>query len=598
MEDILMSFPFLISAEAIVWSKGKKSLFLDENMSTLLEDPANLKKFYGDPQLTIAAVKKLKEKGFVVSNIGKFGITFKGSRQSFRDYFKVEINVKDPASVTAFAAGNDGASKEPVKQFDPKNTDFADLLARITLLQPVKYNDGEDESPNVKGINNTNFLTPEMIKQHLQENPDNQLPNELSKFDAREVTVAIADSGFYLEHPYFKKNYSFLQLEPKLLQSLKDDESKFDNNDHDTIVNNLKIKKKELEVAIEDRSWADSEVVVTPQQKKDLLEKMGRLDKRIDLLKLQIDDLDFDRVKTEAGHWENYKNTGHGTQVITCLLSIVNNVKLILGYNVTNLLIDDLKEFVKIPDAPLSAKPNVYSISCDGGMTDRMIATMSDNLTKGCIYVFAVGNAKSKMSDDIWKGLLGLDIILVGGAFWRVSGPNSPRELTASEYTRGKVIGKRKIPDICALSGQSKMPYLVLPVHKNSGWAELSRKKEDSDTVSCGEGWILVRGASSMAAPQVAGVCALLKQRHHGITATEVKEILNATSIKIKNGKTADDVKMEDIGAGLVDLPKALSMASVKAALLSEKGQLSEVQFKEAEKACNEYLKGVKIWTD
>jgi subtilisin family serine protease len=75
------------------------------------------------------------------------------------------------------------------------------------------------------------------------------------------------------------------------------------------------------------------------------------------------------------------------------------------------------------------------------------------------------------------------------------------------------------------------------------------------------DGWAVISGTSA-AAPQIAGVCALLKQAQPSLSPTLVKQILIASARDVKKGKSCMGDRAgkgfdSATGAGLVDAYKA-----------------------------------------
>jgi subtilisin family serine protease len=117
---------------------------------------------------------------------------------------------------------------------------------------------------------------------------------------------------------------------------------------------------------------------------------------------------------------------------------------------------------------------------------------------------------------------------------------------------------------------QPEAAYIMLPVESN---AEIDRvgasdkddfgNAKDPDGTKPKDGWATFSGTSA-AAPQLAGVCALLLQKNPGLTPAEVKAVLRRTCRDVING-TANDASNEGVpvtagtgtdgatGTGLVD---------------------------------------------
>ncbi len=150
------------------------------------------------------------------------------------------------------------------------------------------------------------------------------------------------------------------------------------------------------------------------------------------------------------------------------------------------------------------------------------------------------------------------DVIAVGGVTLNEDG-----SLEASNYASSfssKLFPGRDSPDLCGIVGRSgtkpQSAHIALPVPPDSNL--------DGDNFASGAketGWGIFSGTSA-ACPQVAGVCALIKQIDPRLSPAQVRQILEARSIDISKGKTAlgDKAKQGDdraTGAGLVDALRA-----------------------------------------
>ena len=169
------------------------------------------------------------------------------------------------------------------------------------------------------------------------------------------------------------------------------------------------------------------------------------------------------------------------------------------------------------------------------------------------------------------------DVISVGGVYVDSKGNRRASDL-ASAFN-SKIYSGRHVPDICGLVGlklklRNKIlkafvhseyhdDYLMLPVPPGSDID--AYKSLAPDKTSDRDGWAAFSGTSA-AAPQIAGVCALLKAKNPNLTPSGIKAILQDTAIKVFKGKSnpdsSDDGKTSQkgagaTGAGLVDAYRA-----------------------------------------
>lgn len=128
---------------------------------------------------------------------------------------------------------------------------------------------------------------------------------------------------------------------------------------------------------------------------------------------------------------------------------------------------------------------------------------------RGITVCFSAGNGH--------YGFLGQmpEVISVGGVY--ATDLLREGDLHASDYAssfESKIYPGRRVPDFCGLVGlQPRGIYIMLPVEPgdqiDTGLAA-GGTFPDSDETASGDGWAVISGTSA-AAPQIAGVCALIK---------------------------------------------------------------------------------------
>ena len=183
-------------------------------------------------------------------------------------------------------------------------------------------------------------------------------------------------------------------------------------------------------------------------------------------------------------------------------------------------------------NAAVSLNPHI--ITCSWGANIRepplpagqvpMAAAVANATSKGIIVVFSAGNSS-------W-GFPGQhpDVISAGGTYMKPDGT-----FQASDYASGfasKIYLGRNCPDVCGLVGlQPRAIYIMLPLEPGdeidttlSGGTH-PNKDETADN----DGWAAFSGTSA-AAPQLAGICALIKQACPRLTPAQVRNILKSTA--------------------------------------------------------------------
>jgi subtilisin family serine protease len=107
---------------------------------------------------------------------------------------------------------------------------------------------------------------------------------------------------------------------------------------------------------------------------------------------------------------------------------------------------------------------------------------------------------------------------------------------------------------------QPHADYIMLPIPSG---CEIDRDNSAHDKTTASDGWGVFSGTSA-AAPQLAGVCALLLEKNGGLTPSDIKAVLKRSCRDVTTG-SANDASNEGhavkasagldgaTGAGLVD---------------------------------------------
>ena len=212
-------------------------------------------------------------------------------------------------------------------------------------------------------------------------------------------------------------------------------------------------------------------------------------------------------------------------------------------------------------------------ISCSWGSQARttltagqqaLAAAIAAAVARGIIVVFSAGNGPS-------FGFPGQhpDVISAGGVFLHADGT-----MEASDYTTGfasQVYPGRNVPDLSGLVGMMPIAaYIMLPLQAgdaidvgNSGGTHPNKDETARD-----DGWAAFSGTSA-AAPQIAGVCALIKQACPRLTPAEVKNVLNSSARDVTQGTNAmgnNAAAGYDLatGFGLVNAHRAVLLARLR----------------------------------
>lgn len=187
-------------------------------------------------------------------------------------------------------------------------------------------------------------------------------------------------------------------------------------------------------------------------------------------------------------------------------------------------------------------------------------AELTQVVAEGRIVVLSAGNGQFTFPAMM------PDVIAAGGVHVRPDGAMEASDY-ASAFTSAIYEG-RDVPDVCGLVGMLPgAQYLVLPVPPGS---LTDRRHAATDGTAPDDGWAVFSGTSA-AAPQVAGVCALLRQIDESLDTARAKALLRETARDVTRGAAShltgrfgeglsasegDDVAT---GAGLVSAAAAVA---------------------------------------
>lgn len=265
-----------------------------------------------------------------------------------------------------------------------------------------------------------------------------------------------------------------------------------------------------------------------------------------------------------------HDESGHGTGESANLLAVAPDVTFTM---VKMNFVDSAGAF----NAAVALNPHI--ISCSWGSDVQtgplrsddnvLAAAIANAVRQGIVVVFSAGNGHF--------GFPGQhpDVISAGGVFMAADG-----SLRASDYASGfasQLFPGRNVPDVSGLVGmQPKAAYIMLPVEPrdeiDTGGAGNAQPNQDG-TLSY-DGWAAFSGTSA-AAPQLAGICALMKQANGQLSPADVRSILQRTAVDVTIG--ASNPRTGGIagvgldlatGAGLADAHKATMVARLRSVVM------------------------------
>ena len=192
-------------------------------------------------------------------------------------------------------------------------------------------------------------------------------------------------------------------------------------------------------------------------------------------------------------------------------------------------------------NAAVALRPDI--ISCSWGSSVRtgplsasnqaLAAAISNAVRRGITVIFSAGNGH-------W-GFPGQhpDVISAGGAYMHPDGT-----FEATQYASGfdsNIYPGRRVPDVCGLVGlPPRAQYIMLPVEPNDYLDGVlsGGSHPNGDETANDDGWAAFSGTSA-AAPQLAGICALMKQACRRLTPFQLRDILKRTARDVTSGQAS-----------------------------------------------------------
>jgi subtilisin family serine protease len=252
---------------------------------------------------------------------------------------------------------------------------------------------------------------------------------------------------------------------------------------------------------------------------------------------------------------------GHGTGESANLFAIAPDVNLTM---VKMNFVDSAGAL----NTAVRLRPQIISCSWGGdrpvgplsGYDLVLSAAVANATSQGITVVFAAGNSS--------YGFPGQhpDVISVGGVY-----VDEKLTLQASDYASAyisTIFPGRHVPDVCGLVGlQPTAAYIMLPIPPGAT-LDISRSGgifPQQDQTKPNDGWAAFSGTSA-AAPQIAGICALLKQAKPSLSPSDIKRILQLSAYDVTAGKSHERTGGHTAGVGM-DIATGFGLANAYRAL-------------------------------
>ncbi|MCA1612872.1 MAG: S8 family serine peptidase [Acidobacteria bacterium] len=265
----------------------------------------------------------------------------------------------------------------------------------------------------------------------------------------------------------------------------------------------------------------------------------------------------------------DHDEVGHGTAEAANIFANAPNIDFVgvkMGLNST-------LAFKAAADLYPAVMSNSWGYSVEGPTLPDWLkpleaAVVEAVRVRGITVCFSAGNGQYGFPGQM------PEVISVGGVWAdeRLDDVKDDFDLHASDYAssfESKIYPGRRVPDFCGLVGQTPRGiYIMLPVEPGDSIdRDLAAGGQfpDSDETKPNDGWAVISGTSA-ACPQIAGVCALIKQVQPGLPPDLVKAVLRASARDVQQGESAMGESAGRgfdgaTGSGLVDAQKAYKLA-------------------------------------
>ncbi|MCK4790949.1 MAG: S8 family serine peptidase [Desulfobacteraceae bacterium] len=240
------------------------------------------------------------------------------------------------------------------------------------------------------------------------------------------------------------------------------------------------------------------------------------------------------RILAKDAHDIDHDEKGHGTAEAANLLAIAPDIDFI-GIKAGPNLALAFKEAVK-------NNPNIITISMGWDIREPRDVTnglpradlpnrlktleveIAHAVASGITVIFAAGNGQIAFPG------MHPDVISAGGTY-----VGADMTMRASDYAsafESVIYPGRNVPDLTGLVGlfENKAAYIMLPLEPDC------KIDNHNDGTAPDDGWCVISGTSA-AAPQIAGVCALLKQKNPGLSPADIKSVILRTARDVTTGE-------------------------------------------------------------
>ncbi|MFX0183063.1 MAG: S8 family serine peptidase [Candidatus Hodarchaeota archaeon] len=278
----------------------------------------------------------------------------------------------------------------------------------------------------------------------------------------------------------------------------------------------------------------------------------------------------IDDIRAVGGLDENTDEFGHGTAMAANALAVAPGVtfsfvKYSDGGSVNNFPLAGFQAAVQ------NQNPDIITCSWGtlGGPDNALLLEIANAVANGIVVIFAAGNGHTDNPAANVQSLAQPGLISVGGAY-PIQGGGFRASNYASSYDSFVYTNpQRHCPDVIGLVGERPWPAVLImfPTEPDNDMDRTlaSWAFPNGDNTAVNDGWCVCSGTSA-AAPQIAGIVALLLEQHPNLTPMAVKNILENSALDIQTGSSnsagPDNATLgwdAATGFGLVDGQAALN---------------------------------------
>ena len=185
------------------------------------------------------------------------------------------------------------------------------------------------------------------------------------------------------------------------------------------------------------------------------------------------------------------------------------------------------------------------------GFLRALEAEIADAVASGITVVFSAGNGHIAFPG------MHPDVISAGGAFI-----DEDQQMQASDYASAfssVIYPGRNVPDVTGLVGmRPHASYIMLPLEPG---CKIDQDGSADDGTGADDGWSVISGTSA-AAPQLADVCALLKEKDPGLSPAEIKAVLARTARDVTTGQANEASNPVRVGNQVEFVPIQAGLAA------------------------------------